>query len=196
MCWRRLKWEGVAHSPAHWLGHPLRNPMGQERLRWPAQWMVAASCRRPGFYGPACVWTPHGFYLQGFPSLCGSCWREARVLQLTAFRGSTPDFSLRLSPEVFSAKGYFRKTAGFEISFPSPRWAAKGYRASPARLPVIPLATLSHHVVLAYDQVVWPHRSYSPSGGFPRGKPRTRHMWICLQLSGGRGMDNGGVRFT
>ena len=26
-----------------------------------------------------------------------------------------------------------------------------------------------------------------------QGKPRTRHMWICLQLSGARGMDNGGV---
>ena len=26
--------------------------------------------------------------------------------------GSTPDFSLRLSPEVFSTSGYFRKTAG------------------------------------------------------------------------------------
>ena len=26
--------------------------------------------------------------------------------------GSTPDFSLRLSPEVFSTSGYIRKTAG------------------------------------------------------------------------------------
>ena len=30
--------------------------------------------------------------------------------------------------------------------------------------------------------------------GFPGGKARTRHMWICLQLSGARGVDNGSVR--
>ena len=39
-----------------------------------------------------------------------------------------------------------------------------------------------------------PNGSYRPSGGIPRGKPRTRHMWICLQLSGARGVDNRGVR--
>ena len=61
-------------------------------------------------------------------------------------------------------------------------------------MPVIPLATRSQHVDFAYDQVVRPHRSYRPSGGLPRGKPRTRHMWICLQLSGARGVDNGGVK--
>ena len=44
-----------------------------------------------------------------------SCWREVRVLHQTAFRGSTPDFSSRLSPEVFSTSGYFRKTVAFEI---------------------------------------------------------------------------------
>ena len=60
-------------------------------------------------------------------------------------------------------------------------------------MPVIPLATRSQHVDFAYDQVVIPHRSYRPSDGLPRGKPRTRHMWICLQLSGARGVDNGGV---
>ena len=38
------------------------------------------------------------------------------------------------------------------------------------------------------------HHSYSHSGGLPSGKPRTRHMWICLQLSGARGVENGGVR--
>ena len=61
-------------------------------------------------------------------------------------------------------------------------------------MPVIPLATRSQHVDFAYDQVVRPHRSYRPSGGLPRGKPRTRHMWICLQLSGARGVDNRGVK--
>ena len=91
--------------------------------------------------------------------------------------------------------GYFHKIVGvLNQSFPSPRWAAKGYRATPARMPVIPLATRSQHVDFAYDQVVRPHRSYHPSGGLPRGKPRTRHMWICLQLSGARGVDNGGVK--
>ena len=67
-------------------------------------------------------------------------------------------------------------------------------KAIEPHLPVIPLATRSQHVVFTYDQVVRPHHSYRPSGGLPRGKPRTRHMWICLQLSGARGVDNGGIR--
>ena len=31
-------------------------------------------------------------------------------------------------------------------------------------------------------------------GWASQGKPRTRHMWICLQLSRARGVDNGGIR--
>ena len=54
--------------------------------------------------------------------------------------------------------------------------------------------TLTSAEVSAYDQVVRPHRSHRPSGGLPRGKPWTRHMWICLQLSGARGVNNGGVK--
>ena len=169
--------------------------MAQKSLWWPTQWMVAMSCRRPSLSGSSCAWTQHGFYLWGYPSLLGSCRREVRVWHQTAFRSSTHNFSLRLSHEVFCTSGYFHKTAGvWNQSFPSPRWAAKGHWATPARLPVIPLATWSQHVVFAYDQVVRPHRSYHPSGGLPRGKPWTRHMWICLQLSGASGMDNGGVR--
>ena len=72
-------------------------------------------------------------------------------------------------------------------------YLAKGHRVTSARMPVIPLATRSQHVDFAYDLVVRPHRSYRPSGGLPRGKPRTRHMWICLKLSGARGVENGGV---
>ena len=72
--------------------------------------------------------------------------------------------------------------------------SCQSHRATLARLPVIPLATRSQHVVFDYDQVVGPHRSYRPSGPWlPRGKPRTRHMSICLQLSGARSVDNGGV---
>ena len=41
--------------------------------------------------------------------------REVRDLHQTAIRGSTPDFSSRLSTEVFSTSGYFRMTVGFEI---------------------------------------------------------------------------------
>ena len=65
---------------------------------------------------------------------------------------------------------------------------------TPARLPVIPLATRSQHVIFAYDQVVRPHGCYRPSGGLPREKPRTRRMWICLQLSGARGVNNGIIK--
>ena len=37
------------------------------------------------------------------------------------------------------------------------------------------------------------NRSYRPSDGLPMGKSRTGHMWIYLQLSGARCVDNGGV---
>ena len=57
------------------------------------------------------------------------------------------------------------------LIFHSPRLAVKSDRASPARLPVISLATRSHHVIFAYDQVIRSHRSYRPSGGLPKGGP-------------------------
>ena len=50
-----------------------------------------------------------------FPTPLVEQRREVRVLHQTAIMGSTPDFSSRLSPEVFSTSGYFRKTVGFEI---------------------------------------------------------------------------------
>ena len=59
---------------------------------------------------------------------------------------------------------------GLKSEFSS-RCAAKGYRDSSARLPVIPLATQSKQVVIAYDQVIRHDRSYRPSAGLPRGKP-------------------------
>ena len=40
---------------------------------------------------------------------------RGQSLTSNGFLGSTPDFSSRLSPEVFSSSGYFRKTVGFEI---------------------------------------------------------------------------------
>ena len=66
------------------------------------------SCRRPSLSGPACAWTPHGYYLWGGSSSLGSCRREVRAQHQTAIRDSTPDFSSRLSPEIFSTSGYFR----------------------------------------------------------------------------------------
>ena len=94
-------------------------------------------------------------------------------------------YLLRSFPQVDTSA----RQRGFESSFPSPTRAAKGNRAIPARLPAISLATRSEHVVFAYDQVPRLHRS-------SRGKPRTRHMWICLQLSGARGVHNGGVTYN
>ena len=73
------------------------------------------SCWRPSLSGPPAREHHTGFICGGFPSPLWSCRREVRVYHQTAFRGSTPDFSSRLSPEVFSTSGYFRKTAGFEI---------------------------------------------------------------------------------
>ena len=119
--------------------------------------------------------------------------------------GERSEFNIKpplVAPLLIFPRGYLRKSIprmdtsarqrGFEIKvFPLlgelPRVPA------PVRMPVIPQATRSQHVDFAYDQVVRPHRSYRPSVGLSRGKPRTRHMWICLQLSGARGVDNGGV---
>ena len=62
---------------------------------------------------------------------------------------------------------------------------------------IIPLTALSKHVVLAYDKVIGPHRNYCPLDGLPSEKPGTLSgfvdRWI-FQLSGARGVDNGGVR--
>ena len=39
--------------------------MAQKSLRRPTQWIAAMSCRRPSLSGPACAWTPHGFFCGG-----------------------------------------------------------------------------------------------------------------------------------
>ena len=72
----------------------------------------------------------------------------------------------------------------------------KSLTSTPVRLPSKSKATRSQQVDFAYDQVASPHRSYRPSGGHPWGKQRTSYMWICLQLSRARGMDNGDVMAT
>ena len=85
-----------------------------------------------------------------------------------ALRGSTPDLSSRLSPEIF------HKTAGVKNkSFHSPKWAVKSYQISPAHLPVILPATRSKQIVFAYNQVIIPHCSYHHEGWIPREKPQT-----------------------
>ena len=109
--------------------------------------------------------------------------QRVKSTRSTTFRGSTPDFSTRLSPEVFSTMRCIRKTAGVKSVFPLLHVLPK---AIERYLPVIPLVTLSNQTMFAYDQVNRPHRSYRPSGGLPRGGPRTCHRWICLQLSGDR----------
>ena len=107
-------------------------------------------CRRPCLSDPPAREHHTGFICGRFPSPLVSHRKEVTVYQQNAFRWSTPDFSSRLSPEVFSTSGYIRKTAGdWNQSLPSPRWAAKGYRPTPARLPVIPLGTRSQHVIFA-----------------------------------------------
>ena len=42
----------------------------------------------------------------------GELLDRGQSLTSSRFRASTPDFSLRLSPEVLSTSGYIRKTAG------------------------------------------------------------------------------------
>ena len=57
---------------------------------------------------------------------------------------------------------------------------AKGHRTSPACLPALPLATRSHQVVFAYNQVIRPHGSYHPSGALPRESVKpTTGLFAC-----------------
>ena len=167
--------------------------MSQKSLRRPTQWMVAMSCRRPCLSEPACGWTPHGFCLCEVPFPLVELPERGQSLTSNRIYGLHSWFFLEVISWCFLKSGYFRKTAGvWNKSFPSPMWAAKGYRATPASLPDIPLVTRSQQEVFAYDQVVWPNRSYRPSGVLNRVDPRTLHTWNCLQLSGARGVDNGG----
>ena len=152
-----------------------------ESYRQPAQWMVAASCRRTSLSGPACAWTPHDSYLQGGPLPYWSCRIEARDWHQITFRGSAPRFSSTLCPEVFFTWEYFRRTAEvWNQSFSSLRWPAKGHRDSTARLPVIPLATRSLQVLYSYDQVIRLHRSYRPMGRLPMENSWPASSWfVC-----------------
>ena len=149
---------------------------------------------------PVCRDPPARGQHKGF--ICGGNLPPCRAA------GERSEFNIKPplgAPLLIFPRGYLLKSfprvdtsarqRGFEIRV-FPLLAAKGYRATPAHMPVIPLATRSQHVDFAYHQVVRPHRSYRPSGGLPRGKPRTHHMWICLQLSGARGVDNGDVKGT
>ena len=79
---------------------------------------VDVCCDLPGpsLSGPVCAWTPHGFFLRAFPTPYGSCRREARFCHQTIFRGSTPDFTLTLSPEVYSSGDTSPRQQGFEIT--------------------------------------------------------------------------------
>ena len=70
----------------------------------------------PVFLDPPASGHHTGLICGRFKCHLGSCRGDDRVSHKTAFLGSTHDFSSRLSPEVFFTCGYFRKTAGFEIS--------------------------------------------------------------------------------
>ena len=141
--------------------------------------MVAASCRRPNLLEAACAWTPHGSFLQGFPSPMEDAGMRPEIEINPLLGAPLLIFSSTPSPDVVSTMGYFRKTACvWNQSFSSPRSAAEAYRVSPASLSFILLATRFQQVVFAYDQVIRHHRSYRHSVGLPSGKYRIRHKWI------------------
>ena len=160
-------------------GYTLPSP-----LTWPSnleiQWHIkACNNRLIGWLqspagDPACR-DPHARgHHKGFISRLFSPPKVAAGERLKLFIKAPLGALLLNFPQRYILKSFPQEDSSarqlrFEISFPSPRWAAKGHRATPARLPVTPLATRSKHVVFAYDQVVRPHRSYHPSGGLPIG---------------------------
>ena len=106
---------------------------------------------------------------------------ERPEFDVTAIRNSDNDFSWNLSLDVFSTKGYSARQRWLEIrAFPLP---GELPRCTEPHLPDIPLATRSQQVVFSYEYVIRAHRRHRTSGGLPRGEPRTRNTWICLQLS-------------
>ena len=150
------------------------------------------SCRRPSLSGPACAWTPHGFYLWGNLPPCGAA-------------GERSEFSIKPplgAPLLIFPRGYLLK------SFPrvdtSARQRGFEIRVFPL-LGELPKAIEPHlPVCQLYRWQLGPSMWTSPTTKSLdpivvtalRGNTRTRHMWICLQLSGARGVDNGDVKET
>ena len=141
--------------------------------------MVTATSRRPSLSGTTCVWTSNWFHLSGiFPP-----------------QREIPEFDVKphlLAPLLILSQCYLVKsflpgrTSARQLRFEFRHYLlidAKDNRTSPACLPAIPLATRSHQVVFAYNQVNRPHGSYHPSGALSTGKHKTHHRLICLQLS-------------
>ena len=140
--------------------------------------MVAASCRRPILSGPASDdrlsrWLQHPAgdpYCQDPPARGHHTGFISRgSLPPMGVAGERPEFYINPSLLTQLLKSFLQwntsaRQLRFEISFLSLRRAAKGYWASPARLPVILLASRSKQLVFAYDPAYRPSRSYRPSG--------------------------------
>ena len=93
------------HNPrANQLGILPQNPMAQKV----SEDRLSGRMQRPARY-PVCR-NPTRYICRGSNSLYWSHRIDTRARRQTAFRGSTPDYSSRLSAEVFFTRGYFRKT--------------------------------------------------------------------------------------
>ena len=154
------------------------------------------SCRRPSLSGTACAWTPHRFYLWGCSLPPWGAARERSGVTINPPVGAPllifpRGHHLRSFPQVDTSA----RQRGFEVRvFPL---LGELPKAIVPHLPVCLLYSLqlgpnmwSSPTTKSLDPII----VMRPSGGLPRGKQRTRHMWICLQFSGARGMDNVGVR--
>ena len=153
----KLKVRRGAHSIAHYLVLPLINPMAQKSFRRVAQWMGAASCREnQDCREPSARRNNAGFICRGSILPCGSAGGRIEFDIKAPFVAPLLS-SLRGDLLVFSTSGYIRKTAlGWHRNFPSHRWAANGYRASTARLPITLLATRCKQAVFVCNQVIGP----------------------------------------
>ena len=112
MCWRSLKSEKRLHFTQHILWPSTKKSDGTEELTATGSVDGCSVLQDTKIVGICLLVHTIRVLSVQVPFPMGSYQREARVQHQTAFRGSTPDFSSKLSPEVFSSRGYIRKTLG------------------------------------------------------------------------------------
>ena len=157
--------------------------------------MVAMSCRRPSLSHPPARGHHTGFICEGSLPPWGSAGERSELFIKPRL----------VAPQLIFPLGYILKS----ISLVDTSARQRGFEfrvflllgeLSEAIEPHLPVCQLcrrqlrpnmwSSPTTKSLDPIVATARRV----GFPWGKPRTRHMWICLQLSGARGVGNGGVR--
>ena len=174
--------------------------MAPKSLWTPAQWMIAAYCRRSSLSGPTCARTPQVLSL-GVPFLLWelpkrgqsltskrlwgqNCWFVLEVTFWSLPQGDTSARQRGFEIRVFSLLGELPKVIEPHL----PIYQLYCWKLGP-NMWSSPTTKSSNTTVVTAFRV-----------GFREGSLTSQfeiyHSWICLQLSSARGVDNGGVVYT